>query len=114
MNRKALLKLHHITEKQAALLELVAKHPIFGAIVPEVGRVVPGALRAGHITEVWLDRSGNVIRTVTDYHPGCTRHKTTSNRWYELSENAVRCLEALTPGWTYDRPSAKWPGSLPS
>jgi hypothetical protein len=108
MTRKELLKHYRVTEKQVELLQLVAKHPLFGATVPTMGRILPGALRSGLVEKVWLDKVPPIVRTVTDTIPGAVL-KTTSNQWYELSDSAVRCMEALFPGWTYERPSARWP-----
>ena len=110
MTRKEILKHYRVTEKQVGLLQLVAKHPLFGATAPEMGRILPGALRSGLVEKVWLDQVPPIVRTVTDTIPGSVL-KTTSNQWYELSDSAVRCMEALFPGWTYTRPSARWPDS---
>lgn len=109
MNKRQLLKEFRVTENQVELLRLVAKHPIFGAIEPSMGRILPGALRKGLVEKVWLDRSPPIFRTVTDTQIGCSKLTNTSNTWYELSTTAVEFMTAFEPGWTYNRPSDKWP-----
>lgn len=107
MPRNEILKRYRITEKQVALLQLVANHPIFGATQNSVSRVLPGAMRTGIVERVWLDQSYPVVKTVTDTIPGSVL-QSTSNQWYELSEHAVACMKELFPDWSYTRPSARW------
>lgn len=107
IDEKKVLKKHGITEKQAALIRMVAKHPIHGVNVREFTRVAPAAERHGVIEKVWLDKSPPIRRVAHDIIPG-TDIKTNSNVWYELTERAVECMQELDPTWTYNRPSDRW------